>query len=376
VKSTVVMRENLEEMERRKLNVPVILGGAALNRGYVESDCRKAYAGRVEYAKDAFDGLKLMADIRARPAPAAGEAPAPKERRSPRREAPVESGAAACVRETAPAPAGPIRRDVPVPAAPFFGVRVFDAIPLKTVAPYLNEIALFRVQWQIRQKKMTPGEYEAFLDEEIRPKYFEVLADLGRRKVLQPKAVVGYFRCASEGDTLHVFDDGASTPRESFHFPRQVGRDRLCLADFFRPLSDGVRDVVAFIAVTVGEQASLETARLFREDRYQEYLYVHGVSVEMAEALAEYVHLRIRADLGIGDDDAVSTAELIKQRYRGRRFSPGYPACPELSDQEKIFRLLEPERIGLRLNEEHQLEPEQSTTALVVHHPQAAYFTI
>jgi 5-methyltetrahydrofolate--homocysteine methyltransferase len=373
VKSTVVMRENLEEMERRKLQVPVILGGAALNRGYVESDCRKSYGGRVEYAKDAFDGLKLMADICARKDVAA---PAPKERRAPREAQAEPRAAAGCATDGAPPLPGPVRRDVPVPVAPFFGVRVFDQIPLKTVAPFMNETALFRVQWQIRQKKMTAAEYEKFLDSEIRPKYFELLADLGRRKLLQPKAVVGFFPCASEGDTLHVFDEGAAAPRESFHFPRQVGRQGLCLADFFRPIGDGVRDVVAFTAVTVGEQASLETARLFREDRYQDYLYVHGISVEMAEALAEYVHLRVRADLGIGADDAPLTADLIKQHYRGRRFSPGYPACPELSDQEKIFRLLNPERIGLRLNEEHQLEPEQSTTALIVHHPQAAYFTI
>jgi 5-methyltetrahydrofolate--homocysteine methyltransferase len=372
VKSTVVMRENLEEMERRKLQVPVILGGAALNRGYVESDCRKSYAGRVEYAKDAFEGLKLMGEICAKDGSRA--APPPRERRSPRREAPVEE-AAACAPAGA-GPSGPIRRDVAPPKPPFLGVRVFDAIPLKTVAPYLNETALFRVQWQVRQKKLSAAEYEKLLADEMRPKLFELLADLGRRKVLQPKAVVGYFPCGAEGDTLHVFDENGATPRESFHFPRQVGKQGLCLADFFRPLSDGVRDVVAFTAVTVGEQASLETARLFREDRYQEYLYVHGISVEMAEALAEYVHLRVRADLGISSDDAATTAELVKQRYRGRRFSPGYPACPELSDQEKIFRLLEPERIGLRLNEEHQLEPEQSTTALIAHHPQAVYFTI
>ena len=193
--------------------------------------------------------------------------------------------------------------------------------------------------------------------------------------MLQPKAVYGYFPCESDGDTLSVFAPGQDRVLVTFRFPRQVGKQGLCLADYFHPVG-GPKDVVAFTAVTVGEQASLETAKLFRDNRYQDYLFLHGFSVEMAEALAEYIHLRVRGELGIGVDDAPTVPELVKQKYRGRRYSPGYPACPELSDQEKIFRLLNPERIGLRLNEEWQLEPEQSTTAMIVHHPQASYFSL
>ncbi len=374
VKSTVVMRENLDEMQKRGMKVPVILGGAALNRNYVEDDCRRSYAGRVEYAKDAFDGLRLMEDVCAGRNDAA---PAPVVRRTGRGGGRTDSTgtAAACAIEESRGEEA-IRRDVVVPRRPPFGVRVMEHVPIKTVAAYLNEIALFRVQWQIRQKKMTPAEYEAFLDAEMRPRVRALLAECEQRKILTPRAVVGYFPCEADGESLRVYDAAGAAVVETFHFPRQVGKRGICLSDYFRPAGAGEKDVIAFTAVTVGEQASLETARLFREDRYQDYLYLHGLSVEMAEALAEYVHLRVRAELGIDAEDASTVAELVKQRYRGRRYSPGYPACPELSDQEKIFRLLNPERIGLRLNEEFQLEPEQSTTAIVVHHPQASYFSI
>ena len=375
VKSTVIMKENLEEMAKRGVTVPVVLGGAALTRNFVECDCRKVYGGRVDYARDAFDGLKFMADV-VSGTPGARDRKAPKPPRTRVRLPGAESSAEpVAVQPAAPtAPVEPLRR-VEAPRAPFLGTRILERIPAKTVAAWLNEWALFRVQWQVTPKGDAAA-YEALLDTELRPRLRALLAEGDRDGWLMPAAAFGWYPAGSDGDTVVVFDADGVTERERFRFPRQSDRTKLCLADYLEPLVDGrPTDVLGVSAVTVGKKASERTAELFAANRYQDYLYAHGLAVELAEATAEYVHARMRADWGIAGDESPAIGDLIKQRYRGRRYSPGYPACPDLGQQEGLFRLLGAERIGLSLTEGHQIEPEQSTSAFVFHHPQATYFS-
>ena len=398
VKSTVIMRENLEEMNRRRVLRPVILGGAALTRKYVEHDLRRIYEGSLYYAKDAFEGLAVMGKIVAgapRPEPRdfaqgahAQEEPEPEL---------VEVGVASAMGSTAralaqavpaavagrPAPqvsepelgADRLPRDIEYPHVPFLGPRLVEAIPMQSVLPYINETTLFQFQWGYRKKGKNVADHKRFVDEHVRP----ILHDLARRaakeKILQPKAAYGYWRCVPEGDTLvllHPEDDAREAAR--FTFPRQQGRKRLCITDFFR--RDGTPDVVALQVVTVGQNASDVAREWFASDRYQDYLHLHGLSVETAEGLAEMIHKQIRGELGIARDDAREMRELFKQGYRGSRYSFGYPACPRLEDQEILLALLQAERIGVKLSDEFQLWPEQSTSALVCHHPSAKYFTV
>jgi 5-methyltetrahydrofolate--homocysteine methyltransferase len=372
VKSTVVMRENLEELNARGLaRYPVLLGGAALNRTYVEGDLRQVYKGRVFYCRDAFAGLHVMDQLREeREKGVRPDKEAPRAPRVPRTPA----------RGPSPAPPGTdevarsdVRVDVPVPAPPFTGEsRIVKGIPVREIAAYLNESALFRGQWQLRPSGGKEG-WRRLLETEARPRLRALLDQAIAEQVLRPAVVYGYFSCNAEGNDLIVWrGDGSEWLR--FSFPRQRRDRRLCIADFFRPVESGELDVVAFHVVTMGVEASEATARLFAANRYREYLELHGVTVEMAEALAEYWHKRIREELGIAGDDAGDLEELFDQGYRGARYSFGYPACPDLEQQEKIFELLEPGRIGVELSEEYQLHPEQSTSAIIVHHPEAKYF--
>jgi 5-methyltetrahydrofolate--homocysteine methyltransferase len=372
VKSTVVMRENLEELNARGLaQFPVLLGGAALNRTYVEGDLRQVYKGRVFYCRDAFAGLRVMDQLREerlkgvkpdKEAPRAPRVP----RTAPRGPSPAPVGTDELARSD-------VRLDVPVPTPPFLGEsRIVKGIPLREIAAYLNESALFRGQWQLRPSGGKEG-WQRLLETEARPRLRAQLDQAIAGQVLQPAVVYGYFPCNSQGNDLIVWrEDGSEWVR--FSFPRQRRDRRLCLADFFRPVESGERDVVAFHVVTMGLEASEATARLFAADRYREYLELHGITVEMAEALAEHWHKRIREELGIAGDDADDLEALFDQGYQGARYSFGYPACPDLEEQAKIFELLEPGRIGVELSEEFQLHPEQSTSAIVVHHPEAMYF--
>jgi 5-methyltetrahydrofolate--homocysteine methyltransferase len=372
VKSTVVMRENLEELNARGLaGYPVLLGGAALNRTYVEGDLRQVYKGRVFYCRDAFAGLHVMDQLREeRVKGVRADKEAPRAPRVPR------------TRPRGPSPAPPdtgevarsdVRLDVPVPTPPFLGEsRIVKGIPVREIAAYLNESALFRGQWQLRPSGGKEG-WQRLLETEARPRLRALLDEAIAEQVLRPAVVYGYFACNSQGNDLIVWrDDGSEWVR--FGFPRQRRDRRLCIADFFRPVESGERDVVAFHVVTMGLEASEATARLFAADRYREYLELHGITVEMAEALAEYWHRRIREELHIAGDDVGDLEGLFDLGYRGARYSFGYPACPDLEQQEKIFELLEPGRIGVELSEEYQLHPEQSTSAIVVHHPEAIYF--
>ena len=371
VKSTVIMKENLEELNQRGLasDYPVILGGAALTRAYVEQDLHELYQGEVRYARDAFEGLRLMDALVAvkRGVPGA-TLPELKTRRVKSRATVVADRP-----ET-----GTVRSDVatdnPVPTPPFWGSRVVKGIPLKEFASWLDEGALFKGQWGLKQSRTGEGpSYEELVETEGRPRLRGWLDRLQTENLLEAGAVYGYFPCVSKGDDLIVLDEEGNE-RTRFTFPRQRRGRRLCLADFFRPEDSGERDVVGFQVVTVGSRIGEATARLFQDDAYRDYLELHGLSVQLAEALAEYWHARVRAELGFGAEDPDDKEGMFALRYRGARFSLGYGACPDLEDRAKIAELLEPERIGVRLSEEFQLHPEQSTDAIVIHHPEAKYF--
>ena len=374
VKSTLVMKENLEELNARDLSrFPVILGGAALTRGYVEEDLRALYKGEVFYAGDAFDGLRLMGEIVSRDA---SEAPGlevkparPAAARRPSRPAVQPVEAPAGIRSN-------VRTDVPIPAAPFFGTRVVTEIPLAEVFAFVNEVALFRTQWQFHRGKGQTERFDELIRTHVRPIYERWKARAEQEQILEPRVVYGYFPCQSEGNDLIVYPEDSQTPRVRFTFPRQPGGRHLCIADFFATVDSGRMDVLGCVLVTAGRRASEVTKDLFAQHNYTDYLYLHGLSVETAEALAELWHRRMREELQIAGEDSPELARLFRQGYRGSRYSFGYPACPNLEDQAKLFDLLQPERIGVELSEEFQLDPEQSTSALIVHHPEAKYFNI
>ncbi|MGW1160815.1 methionine synthase [Streptomyces sp. NPDC002513] len=371
VKSTVIMKENLEELNQRGLaaGYPVILGGAALTRAYVEQDLHELYEGEVRYARDAFEGLRLMdALIGVKRGVPGAKLPELRQRRV--RAATVEI-------EERPEE-GHVRSDVatdnPLPTPPFWGTRVIKGIPLKEYASWLDEGALFKGQWGLKQARTGEGPtYEELVETEGRPRLRGLLDRLQTENLLEAAVVYGYFPCVSKDDDLIVLDE-AGNERTRFTFPRQRRGRRLCLADFFRPEESGEQDVVGFQVVTVGSRIGEETGRLFASNSYRDYLELHGLSVQLAEALAEYWHARVRAELGFGGEDPADIEDMFALKYRGARFSLGYGACPDLEDRAKIARLLEPERIGVRLSEEFQLHPEQSTDAIVIHHPEAKYF--
>src|SRR6185436_13650365 len=266
-----------------------------------------------------------------------------------------------------------VSRDVPIPQAPFYGSRVVENISLADVFSFINETALFKGQWQFKQGRMPVEDYQALVREKVRPIYQELKKRVVQEKLLAPKLVYGYYQCQSEGNDLIVYNEGDEV---RFTFPRQPAGKHLCLADFFATKDSGRMDVVAFQLVTVGRRASEYSHELFKSDNYSDYLYFHGLSVESAESLAELWHKRVREELGIAGQDSPDLTRLFKQEYQGSRYSFGYPACPRLEDQEKLFTLLDPSRIGVELTEEFQLEPEQSTSAIIVHHPEAKYFSI
>ncbi|WP_329397376.1 methionine synthase [Streptomyces melanogenes] len=372
VKSTVIMKENLEELNQRKMaaDYPVILGGAALTRAYVEQDLHEIYEGEVRYARDAFEGLRLMDALVAvkRGVPGA-TLPELKQRRVPKRAAAVPE---------AEEPEGSVRSDVAVdnriPEPPFWGTRVIKGIGLKEYASWLDEGALFKGQWGLKQNRAGDGpSYEELVETEGRPRLRGWLEQLHTRNLLEAAVVHGYFPCVSKGDDLIILNEDGSE-RTRFTFPRQRRGRRLCLADFFRPEESGETDVVGLQVVTVGSKIGEATAELFEANSYRDYLELHGLSVQLAEALAEYWHARVRSELGFAGEDPSEVEDMFALKYRGARFSLGYGACPDLEDRAKIAELLQPERIGVHLSEEFQLHPEQSTDAIVIHHPEAKYF--
>ncbi|CAM5226144.1 methionine synthase [Streptomyces narbonensis] len=372
VKSTVIMKENLQELNQRELaaKYPVILGGAALTRAYVEQDLHEIYQGEVRYARDAFEGLRLMdALISVKRGVPGAALPELKQRRVAKRDA-----AALQVEEQEPGGRSDVSTDNPVPTPPFWGTRVVKGIPLKDYASWLDEGALFKGQWGLKQNRAGDGpSYEELVETEGRPRLRGWLERLHTENLLEAAVVHGYFPCVSKGDDLIILDD-AGNERTRFSFPRQRRGRRLCLADYFRPEESGETDVVGLQVVTVGSKIGEATAKLFESDSYRDYLELHGLSVQLAEALAEYWHARVRAELGFAGEDPEAVEDMFALKYRGARFSLGYGACPDLEDRAKIADLLQPERIGVHLSEEFQLHPEQSTDAIVIHHPEATYF--
>ncbi|KOU71287.1 methionine synthase, partial [Streptomyces sp. MMG1533] len=373
VKSTVIMKENLEELNQRGLaaDFPVILGGAALTRAYVEQDLHEIYQGEVRYARDAFEGLRLMdALIGVKRGVPGAQLPELKQRRvraAATQERPEERPDQGAARSD-------VALDNPIPTPPFWGSRVIKGIQLKEYATWLDEGALFKGQWGLRQARSGEGpSYEELVESEGRPRLRGLLDQLQSENLLEAAVVYGYFRCVSKDDDLILLDEQGNEMTR-FTFPRQRRGRRLCLADFFRPGESGETDVVGLQIVTVGSRIGEQTAKLFEANAYRDYLELHGLSVQLAEALAEYWHARVRCELGFAGEDPAAMDDMFALKYRGARFSLGYGACPDLEDRAKIADLLQPERIGVHLSEEFQLHPEQSTDAIVIHHPEAKYF--
>lgn len=388
VKSVNVMEDNLREMNERGVTVPVLLGGAALTRHYAESHLRSVYGGKLYYGKDAFEGLHVMDRFEAG---TLDEIDSEVEARLTKRseaEATVASSRArqaeaqdtfASTKEAGVAVAerSEVARDVEVPDAPFWGTRIVSDIDLEQIYPFINPVALFRTQWQFKKGKMSDADYQAKLEDTVYPIYERLKKQCKDEGLLRPAVVYGYFPVNSSGNDLIVYDPKDHDREiERFVFPRQGARKRLCISDFFRDVESGEKDVLPLTCVTMGTRVSEVTKTLFEANNYTEYLYLHGLGVEAAEGLAEFWHKRIRQELGIAGEDSPTVKGLFTQKYHGSRYSFGYPACPDMSDQEILFRLIEPERIGCHLTENWQIDPEQSTSAIVVHHPEAKYFNV
>src|SRR5947209_3771914 len=380
VKSTLEMKYVIQDLQAQKLEYPVICGGAALTRKYVEDDLRREYSNAVFYADDAFGGLHIMEDLISHNGKRAA-------RITEGRTVKEYAKAVSVDDETGPvfAERSPVVSDAPnIPAPPFWGVRVKKDYDLRELFPYINDTALFKNQWQL--KTASQEDYARLVEQKYRPIKKELEEEIIASGIFGPQVVWGYFPCQGDGNDVVVYEPeqdkadhrGHRGPqRESlrFTFPRQREGRRLCISDFFAPKSSDKMDVIGFSLVTMGAKASQETQRLFEGGEYTRYLYLHGLSVETAEALAEYHHKLMREELGIAGDDSPHIRDLFHQKYRGSRYSFGYPACPNLEDQTKLFALLHPEEnVGVRLTSTFLLEPEQSTSAIVVHHPAAKYF--
>ena len=372
VKSTVIMKDNLLEMNSRGLsNFPVILGGAALTRGYVEQDLRSEYEGEVYYAQDAFEGLRLMGEI--------GEAsgPNPEVSLSPSAER-VASHRVDALDPTLYMFDGvksEVAVDTKVPQLPFYGAKKQTRFDIYEIYKHINPVALFRGQWQFKKPDgMSNPEFAEWLEEQARPIFARKQQELATK--MEPAVKWGYFWCQSEGNALIIYDEAQEQERCRFNFPRQRDGKRLCLADFFKSTESGEMDVAGFHIVTIGDEISRYERTQFESGDYQEYLYTHGMGVETAEALAEYWHKIIRQEMGIDDQEPDEMKLLFSAKYHGCRYSFGYPACPNLEDQQQLMDLLQPEDIGIELTEEFMLNPEQSTSAIIVHHPEAKYFNV
>jgi 5-methyltetrahydrofolate--homocysteine methyltransferase len=429
VKSTAIMKENLELMNQRGLEIPVILGGAALTKRFVEGDLRALYKGDVYYANDAFDGLKFMASIvehkrkGVRPELPIYIDPRGRKQLPPdmllekektdigasmdtslnlikkqeedadfKKEIEYDKERKTFIRKSN------ISTDAPVPVPPFLGSKIVEDIRLDKLYDYINEVALFRGSWNVYKGKSTEEEYKKLIDEQIVPVFNELKLQCKRENLLTPKVIYGYFPCQSYDDELIIykpkgiseeelhtewknFDFKNLTPDnveewQHFNFPRQNKDRHLCISDFFKSKSSGQLDIAAFQIVTVGEKATEHAQKLYGENRYQDYLYFHGFAVETTEALAEYWHKIVRMELGISGKDSPEIKKLFSQGYQGSRYSFGYPACPNLEDNKQMFELLHPERLGVELTEEFQMVPEQTTNAIIVHHPEAKYFFV
>jgi 5-methyltetrahydrofolate--homocysteine methyltransferase len=372
VKSTIIMRDNLQELNTQDLSdIPVLLGGAALTRSYVEQDLRKIYDGRVFYGKDAFEGLSVLDTLMNIKKTGVDDPDFGRKlgTRLIERAEKVEVDPS-----TIPARSPEVETDNEVFTPPFLGSKVVKGIGLDEIAEYINETALFRNQWQYRPNE---GETDADFKDRIRPLLREQLGAAKSGGYLVPQVVYGYFPVNADGNDLIVWtDDTRTVEKTRFHYPRQKVAPYMCIADFYRSVESGEKDYAAFHIVTMGSPVSEKAAELFAENKYNDYMVLHGIGVEMAEALAEYWHHRIRTEWGYVDQDGPSLAGLFRQQYRGGRYSWGYPACPDLEDNATVAALLEAGRIGIEVSEETgwQYQPEQTTSAIICHHPKAKYF--
>ncbi len=386
VKSVNVMEENLHELNNLGIDVPMILGGAALQRSYCEGHLRSIYKGSTFHGTDAFEGLRLMDHLCTGKIDELNtevdERIAGGKEREEKIAALKERAQTSRDREGTGTATLPARSDVAVlepgdiPTPPFWGSRVVTDLAMKDIYPFVNESALFKTQWQFVRGDKSTQDYENQLEHEVRPIYDRLKKSMVENDILRPAVTYGYYPCNSQGDDLVVFDaeDHDKEVARFTNFPRQRERKRLCLSDFFLPIDSGQRDVLAMQCVTMGDEVSKLAKKHFDADDYTEYLYVHGMGVECAEALAELWHKRVRTELGIGNDDSPKIKQLFTQKYRGSRYSFGYPSCPEMSDQDILWQLIDPTRIGCELTENWQIDPEQSTSAIIVHHPEAKYF--
>jgi 5-methyltetrahydrofolate--homocysteine methyltransferase len=371
VKSTLIMRENLVELNDRSLaSVPILLGGAALTRTYVERDLREVYDGRLFYGRDAFEGLRTMDRLvelkkTGEEDPLFGREIS--ERNVPRRFEKKDDGPVEGQPERSS-----IAADNPLFPPPFVGSRIAKGLPLDDVAEYLNLTALFRNQWGFRPEE---GEDDPAFKERVKATLRDQLAKARAADILVPQVAYGHFAANAEGNDLVIWkDESRSAEWMRFSFPRQRKEPWLCISDFFRAVGSGDEDFASFMLCSVGARATEEANRLRDENHYQDYLFLHGLGVEMAEATAEYWHHRIREELGYADEDGPTLTGLFRQQYRGGRYSWGYPACPDLDDNAKVVELLGGDRIGVTVSEGFQMEPEQTTDAIICHHPEAKYF--
>ncbi len=382
VKSTMVMKENLEVMNEQNIGLPVVLGGAALTRRYVEQDLCPVYKGNVTYTNDAFDGLRFMEDVKSGKLDNTSEADSKNSAQEDDDEllTGTEAKIALALKEESETPKrSKVSTDVKIPVPPFLGTKIVENVSLDEIFKYINETALIRGQWRVVRGKNSVEQYQKLLQEQIYPELEQLKEKVKREHLFVPKAVYGYFPCQSEGNDLIIYHpENHPLPNEwlRFSFPRQNDDRYLCISDYFASTSSGKMDVVAFHMVTMGNAASEYSKKLFDSNQYKDYLYFHGLSVETTEALAELWHKRVREELGIGGKDSPDVKRLFSQGYQGSRFSFGYPACPNLEDHTKLFELLQPERIGVTLTDEWMMQPEQSTDAIIVHHPEARYFNI
>jgi 5-methyltetrahydrofolate--homocysteine methyltransferase len=367
VKSTLIMKENLEILNEQNISVPVILGGAALTKRFVENDLKPLYKGKTFYANDAFAGLKIMENLNSQDI---------ENKSFPEIKRRESNTGAHSLRPDGEKSSSQILPAENIPSPPFYGTRIMDNIPVEDIFRYINEISLIRAQWGVRKKNLSDEEYNHLLEKDIYPVLKLWKAKIINEKLLEPKAVYGYFKCQSRGNDLIIYDESGKEELTRFIFPRQRNERKLCIADYFRSAESNELDTFCGFFVTVGKKASLYSKELYDLNKYSDYLYFHGLGVESAEALAEFIHKKIRTELGIDKNDSPDIKGLFHQGYQGSRYSFGYPACPNLEDQLKLQALLKPAEIGVDITEEYQLVPEQSVSAIIVHHPSAKYFNV
>jgi 5-methyltetrahydrofolate--homocysteine methyltransferase len=393
VKSTAFMKENLQTFNEKGITVPVILGGAALTPKFVNQDCQNTYKGKVIYGKDAFSDLHFMDKLM--PAKTAGnwhdsqgflDELEPEESTNGHHKTvdnTVTDKVAAEPKEVDTRRSEAVAVDIERPQPPFWGTQFLqpDDISLEELFWYLDLQALVAGQWQFRKpKEQSKEEYQEFLHEKVYPILETWKQRIIEDNLLHPQVIYGYFPCQSVGNSLLIYETNRrdaedAEVRVGFEFPRQKSFNRLCIADFFAPKESGIIDVFPMQAVTVGEVATEFAQKLFADNQYTDYLYFHGMAVQVAEALAEWTHARIRRELGFGDSEPDNIRDILAQRYQGSRYSFGYPACPNIQDQYKQLELLGVDRMNMYMDESEQLYPEQSTTAIITYHPVAKYFT-